>query len=63
MVKAFKTMFKALYAQNLILITAILVNFFVFFVITRDHGSYDGRHYVETNPTDLPDLSKPKFLK
>ena len=32
------------YAQNLILVNLILVNFFSFLVITRDHGSYEGRH-------------------
>jgi len=30
-------------------------------VITRDHGSFEGGHLVEMNPTDLPDPSKPIF--
>ena len=32
------------YARNLILVNLILVNFFGFLVITRDHGSFGGRH-------------------
>ena len=28
-------------------------------VITRDHGSFGGRHQVEILPTGLPELSKP----
>ena len=47
------------YAQTLILVTFLLVNFFGFSVITRDHGSFEGRHLVEMNPTSLPELSKP----
>ena len=35
--------FKA-YAQNLILVTFLLVNFFGFLVITRHHDSSGGRH-------------------
>ena len=30
--------------KNLILVNSILVNLFVFLVITRDHGGYEGRH-------------------
>ena len=30
-----------------------------FLVITRDHGSFEGRHQVEILPTGLPELSKP----
>ena len=30
-----------------------------FLVITRDHGSFGGRHQVEILPTDLPELFKP----
>ena len=30
-----------------------------FFVITRDHGSFGGRHQVEVLPTGLPELFKP----
>ena len=47
------------YAQTLILVTFLLVNVFGFSVITRDHGSFEGRHLVEMNPTSLPELSKP----
>ena len=32
------------YAQIKIFVSLILVNFFGFLVITRDHGSYEGRH-------------------
>ena len=45
------------YAQIVILVSLILVNFFL--DITRDHGSCEGRHQVEILPTGLPDLSKP----
>ena len=34
----------ATYAQTLTLVNLILVNFFGFLVITRDHGSFEGRH-------------------
>ena len=51
------------YARNLILVNLILVNFFSFLAINRDHASYEGRHQVEILPTDLPDLSKPKFQR
>ena len=48
------------YAQTLILVTCLLVNCFLgFSVISRDHGSFEGRHLVEMNPTSLPELSKP----
>ena len=30
-------------------------------VITRHHGSFEGRHLVEILPTGLPELSNPKF--
>ena len=30
-----------------------------FLVITRDHGSFGGRHQVEILPTGLPELFKP----
>ena len=49
----------SLYAQTLIVVALIVVNFFGFSVITRDHGSFEGRHLVEMNPTSLPELSKP----
>ena len=48
-----------LYTQNLILVILILVNFVGFLVITRDHGSFEGRHSVEIFPTGLPELFKP----
>ena len=46
-----------------IVVVLIVVKMFDFLVITRDHGSLGGRHQVEMNPTDLPELSKPKFSK
>ena len=36
--------FKSLYAHIEVLVTCLLVNFFVFWVITRDHGSFEWRH-------------------
>ena len=47
------------YAHIEVLVTFFLVNFFGSLVITRDHGSFEGRHLVEMNPTSLPELSKP----
>ena len=47
------------YAHIEVLVTFLLVNFFGFLVITRDHGSFEVRHYVEILPTGLPELSKP----
>ena len=32
------------YAHIEVLVTFLLVNFFVFLVITRDHGRFEGRH-------------------
>ena len=32
------------YAHFEVLVTFLLVNFFGFSVITRDHGGYEGRH-------------------
>ena len=32
------------YAQTLLIVNLTLVNFFGFSVITRDHGSFEGRH-------------------
>ena len=55
----FNVCFIMFYAQALILVNLILVNFFGFLVITRDHGSFEGRHSVDFFPTGLPDLSKP----
>ncbi len=48
---------KKIYAQNLILVNLILVNFFCFFVITRNHSDVYGRNLVEIDPTSLPQLS------
>ena len=47
------------YAHIEVLVTFLLVNFVGFLVITRDHGSFEGRHQVEILPTDLPELFKP----
>ena len=33
-----------LYAQTLIVVVLIVVKFFGFLIITRDHGSFEGRH-------------------
>ena len=46
------------YAQNLILVNLILVNFFSFLVITRNQSDVYGRNLVEIDPTSLPHLSK-----
>ena len=35
------------YAQTILLVHLILVKIFDFLVITRDHGSFEGRHEVE----------------
>ncbi len=42
-----------------IVVVLIVVKFGVFLVITRDHGSFGGRHQVEILPTGLPELFKP----
>ena len=47
------------YAHIEVLVTFLLVNFLGFLVITRDHGSFEGRHQVEILPTGLPELFKP----
>ena len=47
-----------IYAQNLILVNLILVNFFSCFVITRNRSDIYGRNLVEIDPTSLPQLSK-----
>ena len=47
------------YAHIKVLVTFLLVNFLGFLVITRDHGSFEGRHQVEILPTGLPELFKP----
>ena len=41
-----------------IVVVLIVVKFGVFWVITRDHGSFEERHQVEILPTDLPELFK-----
>ena len=40
-------------------VVLIVVKFGVFLVITRDHGSFGGRHQMEILPTGLPELFKP----
>ena len=52
-----------IHAHIEMVVAFLVVNFFDLLVITRNHGSFGGRHQVEILPTDLPDLSKPKFLK
>ena len=47
------------YAHMEIVVVLIVVKFGVFLVITRDHGSFGGRHQVEILPTGLPELFKP----
>ena len=47
------------YARIEVVVTFLLVDFLGFLVITRDHGSFEGRHQVEILPTDLPELFKP----
>ena len=49
----------SLYAQNLILVTLILVNFGGFWVIARNPPDGFRRNLVEILPTGLPELSKP----
>ena len=55
------TYIPSLYAHIEVLVTFLLVNNFGFWVITRHHGSLARTHLVEILPTDLPELSKPKF--
>ena len=56
--RALKLLIK-IYAHIEIVVTFLVVNFFGFLVITRDHGSFGGRHQVGILPTDLPELFKP----
>ena len=42
-----------------VLLPFAVVKFGGFLVITRDHGSFGGRHQVEILPTGLPELFKP----
>ena len=44
------------YAHMEIAVVLIVVKFGGFLVITRDHGSFGGRHQVEILPTGLPEL-------
>ena len=48
------------YAHIKVVVAFLVVNFFGFLVITRDHGSFEGRHQVEMNATDLPELLSTK---
>ena len=47
------------YAHIKVVVAFLVVNFFGFSVITRDHGGFEGCHQVEMDPTGLPELSKP----
>ena len=47
------------YAHMEIVVVLTVVKFGGVLVITRDHGSFGGRHQVEILPTDLPELFKP----
>ena len=46
------------YAHMEIVVVLIVVKKLGFLVITRDHGSFGGRHQVEILPTGLPELFK-----
>ena len=59
-VKPFKHLVEALYAQTLIVVNLIVVINLGFGIITRHHGDVRVPEQVKMNPTDLPDLSKPK---
>ena len=48
-----------LYAHIEIVAAFLVVILLAFSVITRHHGSFEGRHLVEILPTDLPELFKP----
>ena len=54
---------RGVYAQTLILVNLIVVNFFGFLVIEKNPSERFWRKLGEILPTILPDLSKPKFLK
>ena len=41
-----------------LVVTFAVVNYSVFFVVTRHHGSFQGRHQVNILPLGLPELSK-----
>ena len=55
--------FLGFHAHIELVVAFFVVIFFGFSVITRHHGSFEGRHLVEILPTDLPELSKPTFSK
>ena len=57
--RPFKQTITSPYAHMEIVVVLIVVKKLGFWVITRDHGSFDGRHQVEILPTDLPELFKP----
>ena len=42
-----------------IVVVLIVVKFVFLLIVTRDHGSFGGRHQVEILPTGLPELFKP----
>ena len=47
------------YAQTLLVVNLIVVNFFCFLVITRHHGAGEVPGWVEMFAISLPDLPKP----
>jgi len=47
----------------LIVVAFLVVKIFGVLAITRHHDSLEGRHLVGILPTDLPELSKPKFQR
>ena len=49
------------YAHIEVVVAFLVVNFFSFLVKNRDHVTFERRQQVEMNPTDLPQLFKPKF--
>ena len=50
-----------LYAHIEVVVAFLVVNFFSFLVRNRKDATFERRHQVEMNPTDLPQLFKPKF--
>ena len=52
-----------IYAQTLIVVNLIVVNFFGFLVIEKNPSERFWRKLGEILPTVLPELSKPKLLK
>ena len=49
------------YAHIEVVVAFLVVNFLSFLVRNRKDATFEGRHQVEMNPTDLPQLFKPKF--